>query len=122
MVYYLALSLESLISSKQTVSKLISELNNKFGSHIFKRIDQIFSLENQKQLQKKISSLSIKDIGGIPIVSIDRQDGVKLLLSDGSWIVFRMSGTEPLLRIYAESDTEDKLNLLLKESKKFLMI
>ncbi len=33
-----------------------------------------------------------------------------------------MSGTEPLLRIYAESDTEDKLNLLLKESKKFLMI
>ena len=114
--------LESLISSKQTVSKLISELNNKFGSHIFKRIDQIFSLENQKELQKKISSLSIKDIGGIPIVSIDRQDGVKLLLSDGSWIVFRMSGTEPLLRIYAESDTEDKLNLLLKESKKFLMM
>ena len=73
-------------------------------------------------LQKKISSLSIKDIGGIPIVSIDRQDGVKLLLSDGSWIVFRMSGTETLLRIYAESDTEDKLNLLLNESKKISMI
>ena len=114
--------LESLISSKQTVSKLISELNNKFGSHIYKRIDQIIASENQKDLRKKINSLSIKDIGGIPIVSIDRQDGVKLLLSDGSWIVFRMSGTEPLLRIYAESDTEDKLNLLLNESKKISMI
>ena len=114
--------LETLISGKQTVSNLISELNNKFGPHIYKRIDQIFAPENQKELRKKIYSLSIKDIAGIPIVSIDRQDGVKLLLSDGSWIVFRMSGTEPLLRIYAESNSEDKLNLLLKECKKISMI
>ena len=114
--------LETLISSKQTVSNLISELNNKFGPHIYKRIDQIFAPENQKELRKKIYSLSIKDIAGIPIVYVDRQDGVKLLLSDGSWIVFRMSGTEPLLRIYAESNSEDKLNLLLKESKKISMM
>jgi phosphomannomutase len=45
-------------------------------------------------------------------------DGYKYILTDGSWLIIRFSGTEPLLRIYAESDTPQKVEELLRAGKK----
>ena len=92
------------------MSELISSLYSKFGTHVYKRVDKKISSESIKSLSAKINKISAESISGLSITSIDRQDGVKFFLSDGSWIVLRMSGTEPLVRIYAESDDEKKLN------------
>ena len=110
--------LQALTSNKKNVSELISSLYSKFGTHVYKRIDRKISTESIKSLSAKINKISAESISGLSITSIDRQDGVKFFLSDGSWIVLRMSGTEPLVRIYAESDDEKKLNSIINESIK----
>ncbi|TJW10310.1 phosphoglucosamine mutase [Parvibacter caecicola] len=51
--------------------------------------------------------------GGKKVLGYDRRDGVKLLLEDDAWVMMRPSGTEPLVRVYAEAETVDEVNALL---------
>jgi phosphomannomutase len=62
-----------------------------------------------------------KEIGGRRVASVNRMDGVKFLFEDGSWLLLRPSGTEPLVRIYAESESADDLGVLLEQGRKFLL-
>jgi len=54
-------------------------------------------------------------LGGQSIASINNRDGVKFILRDNSWLLIRPSGTEPLLRIYAEGRTDEAVQTLLLE-------
>ena len=58
---------------------------------------------------------------GLKVHSIDRTDGQKLLLGDGRWILFRASGTEPVVRIYAESADKQETNRLLEAAKEYVL-
>ena len=62
-----------------------------------------------------------KDIGGRRIARTNRIDGVKFIFEDGSWLLLRPSGTEPLVRIYAESESKRDLEVLLEQGRKFLL-
>jgi len=57
-------------------------------------------------------------IGGKPVVGIDEQDGVRFLLEDRHWALIRFSGTEPLLRIYAEAESPAAVAALLDDVRK----
>jgi len=57
------------------------------------------------------------EIDNSAVVGIDTNDGYRFRLSDGSWLLVRLSGTEPLLRIYAESDSMAHVRRLLQEGK-----
>ncbi|MCK4807251.1 MAG: hypothetical protein KAT09_06380 [Candidatus Aegiribacteria sp.] len=48
------------------------------------------------------------EVAGLAVDSIDRTDGVKMILESGDWILIRLSGTEPLARIYVQSDSAEK--------------
>jgi phosphomannomutase len=62
------------------------------------------------------------ELAGRKIENINKIDGVKFLFADHtSWILMRPSGTEPLVRIYAESDSKETVNELLEAGKKFLL-
>jgi phosphoglucomutase len=61
------------------------------------------------------------DIGGRKVERTNRLDGVKFIFADGSWLLMRPSGTEPLVRIYAESESEKDLEVLLEEGRKYLL-
>ncbi|HMF55757.1 MAG TPA: phosphoglucomutase/phosphomannomutase family protein [Pyrinomonadaceae bacterium] len=61
------------------------------------------------------------DIGGRPIEKTNRMDGVKFIFADGSWLLMRPSGTEPLVRIYAESESKKDLEVLLEQGRKYLL-
>lgn len=61
------------------------------------------------------------EIGGRKIDSINRMDGVKFMFADGSWMLMRPSGTEPMVRIYAESEDKKDLDSLLEQGKKYLL-
>ena len=52
-------------------------------------------------------------VAGKRVLDVDRRDGVKLLLEGDAWVMMRPSGTEPLVRIYAEAATTDEVNELL---------
>jgi phosphoglucomutase len=60
-------------------------------------------------------------IGGRRVASVNRMDGVKFIFEDGSWLLMRPSGTEPLVRIYAETEAEPELEVLLEQGRKFLL-
>lgn len=61
------------------------------------------------------------EIGGRRIESINRIDGVKFLFGNDAWMLMRPSGTEPLVRIYAESETKEDLEELLEQGRKYLL-
>ena len=54
------------------------------------------------------------------MVKTDRTDGLKLVLEDGSWVLFRLSGTEPVCRLYTEAPTEERLEQLTEAARRFL--
>jgi len=60
-------------------------------------------------------------IDGRRVRSTNRSDGVKFIFEDGSWLLLRPSGTEPLVRIYAESESEKELEVLLEQGRKYLL-
>ena len=88
--------------------EFIKELNRSF---INKRIDlKLATSHEQEKIINKYKTL--KEIGTYKIIKTSQLDGFKLYLDDGSWILVRKSGTEPLLRIYFETDKEEKSNEL----------
>jgi phosphoglucomutase len=52
------------------------------------------------------------DFAGRKVAEIVRKDGLKLVLADGSWVCYRVSGTEPVVRVYTEARSEDDLRKL----------
>ena len=62
-----------------------------------------------------------EQIGGRRIAHVNRTDGVKFIFDDGAWLLMRPSGTEPMVRIYAESESADDLEVLLEQGRKFLL-
>jgi phosphoglucomutase len=61
------------------------------------------------------------EIAGSKIKEIIRIDGTKLLLADGSWILFRKSGTEPVVRLYGEASTDARLAEVIEAGRKFIL-
>jgi phosphoglucomutase len=61
------------------------------------------------------------NIGDRPVERTNRTDGVKFIFADGSWLLMRPSGTEPLVRIYAESESKKDLEVLLEQGRKYLL-
>ncbi len=59
--------------------------------------------------------------GGRKIDKINRMDGVKFIFTGGSWLLMRPSGTEPVVRIYAEAESTTDLEVLLEQGRKYLL-
>ena len=107
------LILEAMAYEGKSLIQLQQNLHNYAGCKFFNdRIDK--KLESVDLIKPVLNKFGTKtQIGEFKVKKVDFQDGVKLYLDDdNSWILVRPSGTEPLLRIYFESDDEDKIKLL----------
>ena len=62
-----------------------------------------------------------EELGGRKVVSMVRTDGLKLILEDGSWVCYRLSGTEPVVRAYTEARNEQDVETLSAAAKKFVL-
>ena len=62
-----------------------------------------------------------KEIGGRRVERTNRLDGVKFIFADGAWVLMRPSGTEPVVRIYAESESAKDMEVLLEQGHRFLL-
>ncbi len=107
------LILEAMSYFGKTLVQMRNELKDFVGCEFINtRIDKkLENFDDVKSTTEYFSSLD--EIAGMKISHKDYKDGVKLYLEDGkTWILVRPSGTEPLLRIYIETDTKDKLENL----------
>jgi phosphomannomutase len=106
--------LEMLATEKKSLNQLIANLNKEYGPHHYGRIDTHFPLEKRADLMAYCAKNPPSKLLKSPFKELKSYDGVKFVAEDGSWLMLRGSGTEPILRIYAETGTEAGVQKLLK--------
>jgi len=104
----------------QTPSQLLDRLYEMVGPHYYRRADIELDAPAATRLRETLKNLDPKAVGTSTVDRVDTTDGVRLALDDGSWVLFRLSGTEPLLRIYVEAKSESRVQELIGESAKLL--
>jgi phosphomannomutase len=107
--------LEMLACQRVSVNKLISNLTKEFGPHHYDRNDIHYPLEKRQALMEFLQKNPPAKLSGSPLAEIKAYDGVKFIARDTSWLMLRGSGTEPILRIYAEASNKAAVQQLLKQ-------
>ena len=110
--------LDLMIKTGKKPSQLLRDLYNKVGEHYYDREDIEFVEEQREIITERVRNSHPKSIDGTEVVKEDNIDGFRYILSDGTWLLIRFSGTEPLLRIYTESDSPERVKRLLEFGKK----
>ena len=108
------LLLEIMADAKVPLHELIDDLQRTVGPASYARTDlRLRHPVSKKEMVKRLSEGAPPKIGGVSIQKVDTMDGVKYFLEDESWLLIRPSGTEPVLRVYAEAPTKDAVRALL---------
>jgi phosphomannomutase len=95
----------------KSLSALVTELTDEFGPHEFRRVDLHVS-EGKKATIMNRFARRVTALGGFPVTARKDIDGHKFFV-EGGWLLVRASGTEPLIRVYAEADSLAKVDTLL---------
>ena len=106
--------LEMLATERVPVNRLLGGLEKEFGPHRYGRIDTAFALEKRAALMDFLQKSPPDRLLRSPLADVKTFDGVKFVGHDSSWLMLRGSGTEPILRIYAEAASESAVQKLLK--------
>ena len=113
------LLLEIVANSGVTLYELVEDLLKEVGPAFYQRTDLRLSHPVAKQAMSKVLvDDAPAEIGGEKVTEISTLDGVKYLISDGSWLLIRPSGTEPVLRVYAEGRSAQMVQALLGYGEK----
>ena len=109
------LLLEMMVWRNKNILKILNETEKEFGRYYYVRDD----LHLARRVEPKKEDLP-SELLGQRIVEVKDFDGLKLICDDQSWLMFRASGTEPIMRLYAEAKTLKQAALLLKLGKSLI--
>jgi phosphomannomutase len=93
----------------------LDDLWKKYGRVYMSRTDLRLDSTLNHHLTEEYLESDPSEIAGIDITSIDRTDGIRMILKNGEWILIRLSGTEPLARIYVQSDSLEGMDSIMKK-------
>jgi phosphomannomutase len=110
--------LDMMVQTGKKPSQLIEWLFSKVGAHYYDRIDSIINPALREEIKSRLASAQPAKIGGVRVVAKDMTDGYKFKLEDGGWLLVRMSGTEPLMRIYCETTKQKLVQSILQDGVK----
>jgi phosphomannomutase len=110
--------LDFMVRSGKTASQLIDYLFSKVGPHYYDRIDTRCSSEQREAIRARLISAQPVELGGLKVAYKNTQDGFKFGLEDGGWVLVRLSGTEPIVRVYTETTREASVQPILQAGKK----
>jgi phosphomannomutase len=115
--------LEAISASGQDLSALYQSLQQRANyTSAYDRIDLKLSSDATKQaLMDELNQTPFTEILGTSVSEMTNPDGFKIRLSDGSWVLIRFSGTEPVLRLYCEAATQDRANTLLQWAQQWAL-
>jgi phosphomannomutase len=102
-----------------SLGRQLRELFAKVGSYYPRRENFRLTPEVKEKFTGKMQS-NPEDFFGRKVTEVVRKDGLKLVFEDGSWICYRLSGTEPVVRVYAEARTEEGLEKLSAAAKQWI--
>lgn len=104
----------------KSVRELLERLYAEVGRFVTRRANMRLSAELEAAYPQKVASIP-KEIAGSRVKDVVTVDGVKLILEDGSWMLFRKSGTEPVVRLYGEAATEQRLDQVMAAGQSFIL-
>ena len=111
--------LEYMARTGKSPSQLVDHLFDQVGPHFYNRRDLPFDPNDRERINQRLRGGQLKELAGMPVRSSDDIDGRRLIFDD-AWLATRFSGTEPLLRIYAEADRPEKVMALLDAAVDYL--
>ena len=119
--------LDFMLKTKKTPSQLVAELMDLAGPSFYLRRDLHFDAATygatKERIMRTLAGASPTAIAGhtvARIVHLDTKDGTKFFLDDGSWLLVRLSGTEPLIRVYAETRSQAEIQPMLDAGEKMI--
>lgn len=114
------LAAEAVAVRGTSLTEQLEDLYKRVGKLESARIGVRLTPEVAAKLKERLAKEPTQ-IGGKRIDSINRMDGVKFMFADRSWMLMRPSGTEPMVRIYAESESKQDLEELLEQGRRYLL-
>lgn len=109
------LTVEMIACSGKNLAEISETFAGEYGWMVSERFDITIQRQDKTMVLDRISKYSPKTITGIRVVAHDNQEGNKIELEDGSWVLIRCSGTEPVCRIYVETTDKKHLEEMQKE-------
>jgi alpha-D-glucose phosphate-specific phosphoglucomutase len=113
------LALEMVCREGMPLRKQLDRLFEKTGKVLTRRVNRNLTSKLKERLTEKLA-LGPESFAGHKVVQTITLDGHKYVLDDGSWLLMRLSGTEPVVRLYAEANSAEELAELSKEGEKFI--
>ena len=108
------LLLECMAMTEKSLASLVREMEAQHGPHRYGRLDlRLASLMERDRAVAALAASPPDELLSLAVRHVETMDGIKLTRADHSWVMLRASGTEPLLRIYAEAPTEGEVQALL---------
>lgn len=109
--------LDFMVKTGLKPSQLLARLFEKVGPHYYDRIDTVIDAAEKGRILANLKKNLPKRLAGQEVVKTGLSDGFKFTIKDQSWLLIRFSGTEPLVRIYAEAGSRELVASLLAEGK-----
>lgn len=109
--------LDLLVRRDINLDQALESLRARVGEWHYERVDVSCSLDRCDEVMLKVRAAAPKRLAGVAIARALDADGQKYILEDGSWLLVRFSGTEPVLRFYAEAGTPDRVQELLARGR-----
>jgi len=110
------LLLEIVAQEKRPMGEIVERMMEEIGYHYYDRHD--LHLEERLELVEHLKRNPPEEFAGRRVVAVEALDGIKLRFSDG-WLLFRASGTEPLLRLYCEMEAPEEVQEVLSEAEHY---
>ncbi|MBN2555383.1 MAG: phosphoglucomutase/phosphomannomutase family protein [Anaerolineales bacterium] len=107
--------LDMMVRLNRKPSELLELLFEKVGAHYYDRIDSPLDASKREVYKANIENAHPETIGGIPVLGLNATDGYKFELEGGGWLLIRFSGTEPVVRVYCETQDETKVQPVLED-------
>lgn len=119
-IYCALLLLDLMATRGKLLGELIAEIQKEHGPCYYKRVDLKLSKEKILEVKEKLAVYEPSELAGVPFKKKNPIDGYHFQMGDESWLLIRPSGTEPLLRIYAEAPTVRQVETLLSEAGRLI--
>lgn len=115
------LVVEMVAKYKKSIKELLKELEEKTGPFFNIRKNYKISEDKKKDLVKKLKNFRSEKIGRYEIKEINKKDGYKFMLGEDLWIMIRLSGTEPIIRLYGEAKSKKELDYIMAQGEKLFL-
>ena len=104
---------EVMAEKGRSLGDLIRELSQELGPHEYGRVDLEIERKIADRVVRQVAAGKLRSVAGLKVTAINDLDGAKIMLGDSAWLLARASGTENILRLYAEAPTREQVTALL---------